>query len=121
MFRLGIIEESLKDKDMLEDLKMYFYSQKIENVYDDAVPVWHTNEYHIEENELLIVMDKLKDNLLDTWYIHAFDEEKLYVILQGKYFCISPKKDKSWNEMIKYGAKVGKVDKKFLKNIPLHI
>lgn len=31
------------------------------------------------------------------------------------------KKDKSWNEMIKYGVKIAKVKKSYLKNIPLHI
>ncbi len=121
MFKLGIIEESLKNRNILDELKPYFYSQRIENVPEDDVPIWHTNEYHIEENELLNILDKLKDNLLDTWYIHAFNEEKLYVVLQGKYFCLSPKRDKTWKEMIDYGVRVGKVDKKFLKNIPLHI
>lgn len=121
MFRLGVIEESLRDKNILGDLKPYFYSQRIENVPEDIVPIWHTNEYHLEEDALLRIMDKLQDNLLATWYIHAFDEEKLYVVLPGKCFCISPKRDKSWKEMIAYGVKVGKVDKKFLKNIPLHI
>lgn len=121
MFRLGIIEESLKDRNILEELKPFFYSQRIETVPEDSVPIWHTNEYRLEENELLLLMEKLKKNLKDTWYIHAFNDEKLYVILQGKYFCVSLKRDKSWNEMIKYGTKIGKVDKKFLKNIPLHI
>lgn len=121
MFKLGVIEESLKDISLLEDLKPYFYSQRIEKVPEDTVPIWHTNEYHLEEPELLIILDKLKDNLNDTWYIHAFDENKLYVVLQGKYFCISPKRDRTWNEMIRYGVKVGKVEKRFLQNIPLHI
>lgn len=121
MYKLGVIEESLKSKNLLETLKPYLYSQKIENVPTDTVPVWHTNEYHLQEDELLSLIDTLKDNIKETWYIHAFDDEKLYVILPGKYFCISPKRDKTWKDMIKYGVKVGKVDKKFLKNIPLHI
>ena len=32
MFKLGIIEESLKDRNILDELKPYFYSQRIENV-----------------------------------------------------------------------------------------
>ncbi len=121
MFRLGVIEESLKNKNILDELQPYFYSQRIENVPEDTVPLWHTNEYRLDEKQLMTFMDSLKDNILDTWYIHAFDEKKLYVILQGKYFCISPKKDKTWDEMIEYGVRVGKVKKYFLENIPLHV
>jgi hypothetical protein len=31
----------------------------------------------------------LKDVLKPTWYIYAFNEEKLYVVLSGKWFEIS--------------------------------
>lgn len=76
MYKLGVIEESLKNKNLLETLKPYLYSQKIENVPTDTVPVWHTNEYHLEEDELLSLIDVLKDNVKETWYIHAFDVQK---------------------------------------------
>ncbi len=52
MFRLGVIEESVNSK-TIEFLKPYFYSQRIENVPEDTVPVWHTNEYHIEEADII--------------------------------------------------------------------
>ena len=35
MFKLGIIEESISDRTVLEELKPYFYSQRIENVSED--------------------------------------------------------------------------------------
>ena len=35
MFKLGIIEESLKDRNILDELKPYFYSQRIENVTEE--------------------------------------------------------------------------------------
>ena len=39
------------------------------------------------------LMDLLKDELKTTWYIHAFNEEKLYVVLSGKWFEIALHKD----------------------------
>lgn len=50
------------------------------------------------------------------WYIHTFNEEKLYVVLSGKWFEIALHKDESWNEMIKYGVNYAKVEKHFLSH-----
>jgi len=121
MFRLGIIEESLESKDILENLKPYFISQYVEKVPEDDCPIWHTNEYHVEEDKICELLDMLKDVLKMTWYIHAFNEEKLYVVLSGKLFKIALHKDESWNEMIEYGVNHAKVERRFLESIPLHI
>lgn len=51
MFRLGIIEESLENKEILEVLKPYFVSQYVENVPEDECPIWHTNEYHVAKEK----------------------------------------------------------------------
>ncbi len=49
-----------------------------------------------------------------TWYIHAFNEEKLYVVLSGKWFEIALHKDESWNEMIELcQQKISKNIKKY--------
>ena len=121
MFKLGIIEESVSDRTVLEELKPYFYSQRIENVPEDECPIWHTNEYHIDDNDIIIICEMLKDYVLPTWYIHAFNRKILYVILQGKYFKISRHKNKSWEDMIEYGVNKANVERKYLENIPLHI
>lgn len=121
MFRLGIIEESLENKDILEILKPYFISQYIENVPEDECPIWHTNEYHVDEDKICEFLEMLKDVLKPTWYIHAFNEEKLYVVLNKKCFEISLHKDETWNEMIEYGVNYAKVERCFLESIPLHI
>lgn len=121
MFKLGIIEESVSDKTILENLKPYFYSQRIENVPEDECPVWHTNEYRIEDDDIENICELLKDFVLPTWYIHAFNRKYLYVILQGKYFKISRHKNKTWDEMIEYGVNEANVERHFLEHIPLHI
>lgn len=121
LYKLGIIEESLSDKAVLEKLKPYFYSQRIENVPEDEFPVWHTNEYHIDDDNIENICEWLKDFVLPTWYIHAFNRKVLYVVLQRKYFKISRHKNKSWDEMIEYGVTQAKVERHFLEHIPLHI
>lgn len=121
MFKLGIIEESISEKIILEELKPYLYSQRIEKVPEDECPIWHTNEYHIDDDNIENICELLKDFVLPTWYIHAFNRKSLYVILQGKYFKISRHKNKTWDEMIKYGVTKAKVERHFLEHIPLHI
>lgn len=121
MYRLGVIEESLDNENILNVIKKFLYSQRIEEVPEDEVPIWHTNEYHVPDNELMGLLQLLEEHIKPTWYIHAFNEEKLYVVLQGKSFCISKEKDHSWNEMIEYGVNNAKVERHFLENVPLHI
>ena len=93
MYKLGVIEESLADSAALEDLKPYYFSQRIQNVPEDTVPVWHTNEYHIPDEKIEGICKMLSICILPTWYIHAFSENALFVVLCGKYFLISPERD----------------------------
>lgn len=121
MYKLGVIEECLADSAALEDLKPYYFSQRIENVPEDTVPMWHTNEYHIPVEKIEDICKMLSICILPTWYIHAFSENALFVVLRGKHFLISPERDKSWDEMIEYGTAEAEVEKHFLENIPLRI
>lgn len=121
MFRLGIIEESLKSEKTLNLVKPYFFSQRIENVSDDEYPTWHTNEYHVPDENIEELLNLLKDEVKPTWYVHAFSDNQLYVVLPGKFFSISSLKDDTWNEMIEYGVKVANVERHFLENIALNV
>ena len=121
MFRVGIIEESMDSKDILCALKKYFVSQRIENVPEDESPVWHINEYHVPAELIEEILEKIKEHVKTTWYCHAFNNETLLVILKGKWFNISLKKDETWNEMIEYGVAVANVERSYLETIPLHI
>ncbi len=49
MFRLGIIEESLKGKNVLKHIAAYLATWRVEEVPEDEYPIWHINEYHVEE------------------------------------------------------------------------
>lgn len=121
MFKLGVIEESLEDKEILNVLYEYFVSQRIQNIPDDEFPVWHTNEYHVDEREIESILEILKENIKLTWYCHAFSTETMYVVLRGERFEISLRKDETWNAMIKYGTQIAKVEREYLENISLYI
>ena len=121
MYSLGVIEESIRNQEILEELSKYIVSQRIQNIPDDEYPVWHTNEYHVDEREIESILEMLKDNIELTWYCHAFSGEKMYVVLSGKCFEISLYMDKSWDAMIEYGTEIAKVDRCYLENIPLYI
>ena len=121
MFTLGVIEESLENNQVLEIIKPYFFSQRIENVPEDECPVWHTNEYRVPDEKIKDLLEMLKNEVKLTWYIHTFSDKTLFVILKGKYFELSVKRDKTWNEMIEYGVNKCNVEKHFLENIPLHV
>ena len=121
MYRLGIIEESIDNQEFLGDLVPYFVSQRIENVPEDECPVWHVNEYHIAEDDMKSMADMLKNYIKETWYCHAFSDEKLLVVLKGKWFAISLVRDETWDEMIEYGVNKANVERGYLETIPLHI
>ena len=121
MFKLGIIEESLNDKQVLEMLKSDLFSQRAQIVQEDSCPVWHVNEYHIDDGKIHDILDVLADNIKQTWYIHAFSEKVLCVVLCGKWFELSLYRDETWEEMIHYGSTVAKVERQYIENIPLYI
>jgi len=121
MFRMGIIEESLKSEKTLHLVKPYYFSQKIENMPEDEYPTWHTNEYHVPDEKMEELLNMLKDEVKQTWYIHAFSDKQLYVVLPGKFFSVSLQRDDTWNEMIEYGIKVAKVERQFIESVPLYI
>ncbi len=81
----------------------------------------YSNVYRVEEKDIINILSSLKNEIKHTWYIHAFSNDKLFVVLRGKVFELSPCKDSSWDEMIKYGFEVAKVEKYFLENMSLHV
>ena len=121
MFRLGIIEESISDVSALEALAEYLVAERTESVEGDEYPLWHIKEYRVPDEKMAETAEALTAVVKKTWYVHGFNENELCVILHGKFFVIPPKRCFKWREMIRYGVKYADVDKKYLKNIPLHI
>jgi hypothetical protein len=120
MFQMGVIEESLENAGTLNILKPFYYNQKVEEVLGDEFPVWHTNEYHVPDEKINDLISVLEQQVKLTWYVHAFNDEKLVVIFRGKSFHISLHRDDTWNDMIEYGDTV-KVERRFSESIPLSV
>jgi hypothetical protein len=120
MYRLGVIEESLETSDTLERLKPFYFSQRLEEAPEDPSPIWHTNEYHVPDSQIVDLLPVLERQVKPAWYIHAFNDETLIVILQGKSFRISPQRDETWDAMLAYGASVN-VENRYLENIQLRV
>jgi hypothetical protein len=117
---MGVIEESLENSGVLDTLKPFFYSQRLEEASGDEFPVWHTNEYHVPNEKIGDLISILEQQVKLTWYIHAFNDKKLIVIFRGKSFHISLHRDSTWNEMIEYGDSV-KVERRYSESIPLSV
>ena len=118
MYILEIIEESMDSGNVLCILAPYFITQRIEKLTDDEYSAWHINLYHIPDAQIKDTADILIHHIKPTWYCHAFNDKKLFVILKGKWFELPPKKDKSWNEMIAYGTDCANVERHYLETIP---
>jgi hypothetical protein len=120
MFTLGIIEESLENKEVLETLKIFLFKQRIQEVPTDENPLWHINEYHVPDNEIEKFLKILTDKIKQNYYLHSFNDEFLFVVLKDKYFQISREKDVTWDAMIEYGVSVG-VERHYLESVPLSV
>ena len=96
-------------------------STRIEEIEGDEYPIWHTNKYSINEDEIEKVLDSLKYEIKKTWYLHAYNDKNLYVVFPGKIFKLPAKKDSSHDEMIEYGVNVARMDRHYLENIPVDL
>ena len=63
---------------------------------------------HIEDNDIIKILDILKDSIEEPRYIHAFNDKKLYVVLKDKWFECSLHKDNTWDKMWCGSCKGGK-------------
>lgn len=120
VFTLGIIEESLENKEVLETLKIFLFKQRIQEVSTDENPLWHVYEYHVPDNEIEKLLQIFTDKIKQNYYLHSFNDEFLFVVFKDKYFQISREKDVTWDAMIEYGVSVG-VERHYLESVPLSV
>ena len=106
-----IIEESLRDKKILKNLKIL--STKIEKVTKEHKTPWlskwtlHTVE--VNEKDANKIAKLLSKNLEDkhAWYIDYKNENYHYIIFKNKVFFIDRTKAKDYQKATEYGISLG--------------
>ncbi|MFH1225904.1 MAG: hypothetical protein V1684_01290 [bacterium] len=108
-----IIEESLKDKNILKDVKVL--STKIEEAgAEEGTPNlahWTMHTVEIPEGEEEAIAQKLSQSLYANnnghWYADYKNATHHYIIFPGKIFYIDRAKKEEYDEATKYGISVG--------------
>jgi hypothetical protein len=118
----GVIEESLENGNILNELKQYLVENHIENVPEQPEKIWHINEYHFDLYALVRFIPIFEKAIKKAWYIHIFnvDEDTLFVIMHGKSFKLPCMHNESWNDMIEYGISIG-LGREWTENIPIRV
>lgn len=112
--RGDVIEESLKDKSVLNNLNIV--STRVEKVTADHKTPWlkqwtlHTIE--VKDPEAQELAKKLSKSLEDNyWYIDYKDDDTHYVIFPKKIFKVNRKQPKEYKPVVEYGLSL---------NIPIY-
>ena len=113
-YRGDIIEESLKNKEILK--KLNIISTRVEKVTDKHQTPWlsqwtlHTIE--IKDDEADNLAEKLSEALEPKhgWYIDYRNDKYHFVIFKDRVFKLDRNKKSDYNEMIKYGLSIGTPD-----------
>jgi hypothetical protein len=95
-----IVEESLKDNRILNDLKIIKVKiSKEENPSDR----WHLYTVNVSEEEI----NKLSEIIKDKWYMHFWKGREVIAIFKGRKFKFNYDNKSAWNDAVNYGLSLG--------------
>ena len=106
-----IIEESLEDKSVLQDLKIL--ETKIEEITEDHktpwVKQWTLHTVEIPEDRAEEVAEKLSQALdpQHAWYADFKNDSTHFIIFRNKVFKIDRSSKEQYGEATKYGLTLG--------------
>ena len=106
-----IIEESLEDKSLLQDIKIV--ETKIEEVTTDHktpwIKQWTLHTVEIPEDQADNVAKKISQALdsRHDWYADFKDDAKHFIIFRDKFFVIDRRSKEQYDEAKKYGISLG--------------
>ncbi len=107
-----IIEESLADRTVLDDLKIV--RTNVEQVAEGHKTPWlkqwtlHTVE--IPEDQIDTVVQKIShsfDNDHSDWYADFKNDQYHYVVFTNNFFKVNPKNIEEYRPIVKYGLSLG--------------
>ncbi len=95
-----IVEESLTDNRVLNDLKI----EKVRiTKEEDSNARWHIYNTIVTEDQIKLLHKKLKDK----WYMHFWKEDEMTVLFQDKKFVLDINDKESWKNAVDYGLSLG--------------
>lgn len=95
-----IIEESLKDNRILNDIKITGF-----RISNDEKPQdrWHLYTVQVSTNEI----KKLSQQIKPKWYMHFWKDRDIIVVFKGKVFEFNYDNKESWKEAVQHGLSLG--------------
>jgi len=107
-----IIEESLKDKEILNEVQIL--STKVEQVTEKHqtphLKQWTLHTVEVDENKADEAAKKVSRGLEsepNSWYADYKNEETHYIIFPGRIFKVDRKSKEQYEEATKYGLSLG--------------
>ncbi len=95
-----IVEESLEDNRILNDLKIIdFRISKEENPADR----WHLYTVQVSKEEI----DRLSKNIKPKWYMHFWKGRNVIAIFKDKKFEFNFDDKSTWKPVVEYGLSLG--------------
>lgn len=97
MFKGTIIENSLRDKSILDQVK-------VEKTYQSGD--WTLHDVFVDESQIPELSKYLADG---PWYIHLWEQgsDDVKVIFKGKIFDIKFSDKSTWSDAVAYGKSIG--------------
>jgi len=106
-----IIEESLKNKDILKDVKIS--DTKVEEVTVEHktpwIKQWTSHTVEISENQADSVAEKISKALDNehSWYADFKNDSFHYIIFRDKFFKVDRSKKEQYDDVVKFGLSLG--------------
>lgn len=106
-----IIEESLENKDVLQDVKIS--DTKVEEVTEEHktpwIKQWTLHTVEIPENQADSVAEKLTKALdsQHSWYADFKNDAFHYIIFRDKFFKVDRGKKEQYDDVVKFGLSLG--------------
>jgi hypothetical protein len=112
MYRGTIIEESLKDRSVLDGVRIV--SGEIEDVTTSHntpwLRQWTIDEVEIEDMAIKGFTRRLQaamETEHPSWYADFKGEQDHYIVFPGKIFYIDQRRNDSYNDAVTYGVSLG--------------
>jgi len=100
IYKGTIIEESLNDNRIINDLKITgFRISKDENPADR----WHLYTVTVTREDIA----RVAENIRPKWYMHFWKDKDVIAVFEGKKFAFNYDDKSSWTPAVEYGLSIG--------------